>query len=139
MLENGDDPAKVTDAVFNRAIDRIKKAVDSGQIRKFTATTTRRLSRKETRGGDVVVRRHRQISATRRSTGNIPTQGGIIWTDNMLIPLGGNVYTASAYMNFVYDPEDRRAVGRRGNYISSGEGRQAGRDEARSQGGEEHR
>src|SRR6185437_9522944 len=35
MLENGDDPAKVTNASFNRAIARVQKAVNSGQIRKF--------------------------------------------------------------------------------------------------------
>ena len=35
ILENGDDPANVTDAVFNNAIARVQKAVNSGQIRKF--------------------------------------------------------------------------------------------------------
>ena len=29
----------------------------------------------------------------------------MIWTDNMLIPKGGDVYTASTFMNFVYDPK----------------------------------
>ena len=36
---------------------------------------------------------------------NVPTEGGALWTDNMLIPKGGNVYTASVYMNYVYDPK----------------------------------
>ena len=36
---------------------------------------------------------------------NVPKDGGAIWTDNMLIPKGGNVYTASVYMNYVYDPK----------------------------------
>ena len=36
---------------------------------------------------------------------NIPAAGGAIWTDNMLIPKGGNIYTASFYMNYVYDPK----------------------------------
>ena len=36
MLANGDDPAKVTDKSFNAAFNRIKKAVDSKQIRQFT-------------------------------------------------------------------------------------------------------
>jgi spermidine/putrescine transport system substrate-binding protein len=35
----------------------------------------------------------------------VPTAGGALWTDNMLIPKGGNVYTASVYMNYVYDPK----------------------------------
>lgn len=36
MLANGDDPTKVTDKSFNAAFNRIKKAVDSKQIRQFT-------------------------------------------------------------------------------------------------------
>ena len=36
MLSNGDDPTKVTDATFNRALKRLQKAKDSGQIRQFT-------------------------------------------------------------------------------------------------------
>ena len=36
MLANGDDPTKVDDADFDKALDRIQKAVDSGQIRQFT-------------------------------------------------------------------------------------------------------
>ena len=89
ILENGDDPANVTDAVFDRAIERVQKAVNSGQIRKFYGNDYARFWRKETwrrrwRGPAIS-----PISATRRSTGRSPTQGGIIWTDNMIIPLGG--------------------------------------------------
>ena len=36
MLANGDDPAHVTNASFNRAINRLQKGVDNGQIRQFT-------------------------------------------------------------------------------------------------------
>ena len=36
---------------------------------------------------------------------NLATDGGDTWTDNMLIPTGGDVYTASVYMNYVYDPK----------------------------------
>ena len=36
MLANGDDPTKVTDASLDRAFNRIKEAVDSGQVRQFT-------------------------------------------------------------------------------------------------------
>src|SRR5436853_2697129 len=35
MAANGDDPSKVTDNTFNKAISTIQKAVDSGQIRQF--------------------------------------------------------------------------------------------------------
>ena len=36
MRANDDDPTKVDDASFGRAVDRIEKAVKSGQIRQFT-------------------------------------------------------------------------------------------------------
>jgi spermidine/putrescine transport system substrate-binding protein len=105
MLSNGDDPAKVTDKSFNAAVSRIKKAVDNGQIRAFTGNEYAASLAK----GD--------ISAAMSWSGDIPQladphihwnaakDGGAIWTDNMLIPKGGDVYTASVYMNYVYDPK----------------------------------
>jgi spermidine/putrescine transport system substrate-binding protein len=47
----------------------------------------------------------------------IPEKGGIIFTDNMLIPLGGSVPTASTYMNFVYDPKISAQLALGANYI----------------------
>jgi len=122
MLENGDDPAKVTDASFNRAIAVVQKGVDSGQIRAFYGNNyADPLSR-----GD--------LAASMAWSGDIanlvnpklhwvvPDAEGIIWTDNMLIPLGGSVPTAASYMNFMYDPKisAQWAVG--ANYISSVKG-----------------
>ena len=119
MLENGDDPAKVTDASFNRAISRVQKAVSSGQIRKFYGNDY----------GPVLAKG--DLAATMAWSGDIanladphlhwvvPTQGGIIWTDNMIIPLGGSVPTASTYMNFMYDPMISAQWALGANYISS--------------------
>jgi spermidine/putrescine transport system substrate-binding protein len=119
MLENGDDPSKVTDASFNRAIARVQKAVNSGQIRKFYGNDYAPVLAK----GD--------LAATMAWSGDIanladphchwvvPTQGGIIWTDNMIIPLGGSVPTASTYMNFMYEPMISAQWALGANYISS--------------------
>ena len=41
MRANGDDPTKVDDASFGRAIDRIQKAVDADRSDSSRATTTR--------------------------------------------------------------------------------------------------
>jgi spermidine/putrescine transport system substrate-binding protein len=105
MLSNGDDPGKVTDATFNRAMKKIKKAVDSGQIRQFTGNdyapplAKGDLSAAMSWSGDIAQLGNKHIHW------NLPTDGGDTWTDNMLIPTGGNVYTASVYMNYVYDPK----------------------------------
>jgi spermidine/putrescine transport system substrate-binding protein len=105
MLANGDDPTKVTDKSFNAAFNRIKKAVDSKQIRQFTgndyAPVLARgdLSAAMSWSGDIAQLGNKHIHW------NVPTDGGALWTDNMIIPKGGDVYTASVYMNYVYDPK----------------------------------
>jgi spermidine/putrescine transport system substrate-binding protein len=122
MLENGDDPAKVTDASFNRAIERVKKAKDSGQIRSFYGNdyasnlANGNLAASMAWSGDIA----NLASPTLHWA--VPTQGGIIWTDNMIIPLGGSVPTASTYMNFMYDPVISAQWALGANYISSVEG-----------------
>jgi spermidine/putrescine transport system substrate-binding protein len=119
MSANGDDPTKVTDASWNRAIKVVKKAVDSGQIRQFTGNdysgplAKGDLSACFAWSGDVV-----QLTADNKHLHwNLPEAGGGIWTDNMLIPKGGNVYTASVYMNFVYDPKIAALIEDYVNYI----------------------
>jgi spermidine/putrescine transport system substrate-binding protein len=105
MLANGDDPAHVTDKTWNAAFNRIKKAADNGQIRRFTGNdyapdlAAGDLSAAMSWSGDIP-----QI-ASPHIHWNAPKDGGAIWTDNMLIPKGGDVYTASFYMNYVYDPK----------------------------------
>jgi spermidine/putrescine transport system substrate-binding protein len=105
MLSNGDDPAKVTDKSFNAAFNRIKKAVDNKQIRQFTGNdyapilARGDLSAAMSWSGDIA-----QIG-NKHLHWNVPKDGGALWTDNMLIPKGGDVYTASVYMNYVYDPK----------------------------------
>lgn len=107
MLANGDDPTKIDDAAFDRAIDRVKKARDSGQIRQFTGNEyTGPLARGDLAAaiswsGDVV----QLIPDNPNLEWHVPDAGGNIWTDHMFIPLGGDVYTASTFMNFVYEPK----------------------------------
>ena len=105
MLSNGDDPAKVTQKSFDASFNRIQKASQSHQIRAFT-------------GNEYAVSLAKgDLSAAMSWSGDIPQladphikwnvakAGGAIWTDNMLIPKGGDIYTASVYMNYVYDPK----------------------------------
>ena len=52
----------------------------------------------------------------------VPDAGGMIWTDNMLIPKGGDVFTASTFLNFVYGPEIAAQIEAYINYICPVEG-----------------
>ncbi len=107
MLDNGDDPSNVTDETWNAALERIQSAVDSGQIRRFTGNDyAQPLSQGDLAAaiawsGDI----YQLLSSNPSLKWALPTKGGIIWTDNMIIPTGGSVPTASTYMNFVYDPK----------------------------------
>jgi spermidine/putrescine transport system substrate-binding protein len=119
MLSNGDDPTKVQSAAFDRAIDTLQKAVDSGQIRQFTGNDYAPLLAK----GDVWAAFAWSGDVVQLQLDNpdlkfaLPKTGGMIFTDNMLIPLGGDVYTASTFMNFVYDPKIAAQIEDYVNYI----------------------
>jgi spermidine/putrescine transport system substrate-binding protein len=124
MLSNGDDPAKVDDASFDRALKKIQKAVKSGQIRQFTGNDYAGLMAK----GDVwaafvwsgdMVQLHADNKYLRFV---IPKSGGGIWTDNMMIPKHGDTYLASVYMNFVYDPKIAAEIDGYVNYICDVQG-----------------
>jgi len=116
---DGANPSDFTDAQWNKAIDRLQKAVDSGQIRQFTGNDYAPLLAKGdvwacfAWSGDLV-----QLKADHPGlVWNLPDTGGMIWTDNMLIPTGGNAYTASVYMNFYYQPTIAAMVEDYVNYI----------------------
>jgi spermidine/putrescine transport system substrate-binding protein len=119
IASNGDDPEKVTDASFERAVKKIKKAVDSGQVRQFTGNDYAPLLAKGdvwacfAWSGDMV-----QLQIDHPGLKWVlPKDGGIIWTDNMLIPKGGNAYAASVLMNWYYRPEIAAEVEDYVNYI----------------------
>jgi len=119
MAFNGDDPSHITDKTFNKAIDTIQKAVHSGQIRQFYgndysgALANGDLVATMAWSGDIV-----QLQADNSHLKwQLPDTGGDIWTDNMLIPKGGDVYTASVYMNWVYTPKIAAEIEDYVNYV----------------------
>jgi spermidine/putrescine transport system substrate-binding protein len=120
MLQNGDDPKTVTDATFDRAIDTVTKAVDDGQLRRFTGNdyaqplTKGDIAAAVAWSGDVV----QLLASNPKLKWAIPESGGMIWTDNMLIPQDGSAPTASTYMNFVYDPAVAAKIAAYVNYVT---------------------
>ena len=124
LIDQGDDPANVTDEAFDKAIATIQAALDSGQILKFTGND---YGPPLVRGdfaaciawsGDLA----QLVLETEDLKWAVPEKGGIIWTDNMFIPVGGSVPTASTYMNFVYDPKIAAQIALGTGYISSVKG-----------------
>jgi spermidine/putrescine transport system substrate-binding protein len=107
ILANGDDPGKITDVSFERAKDRVQAASDSGQLRQFYGNDySGPLAKGDLKacfawGGDIP----QLLPDNPDLRWVIPDDGGMIWTDNALIPNGGDVFTASTFLNYVYEPE----------------------------------
>jgi spermidine/putrescine transport system substrate-binding protein len=124
MLANGDDPAKVTDDTFQKAVDRVQGAVDSGQVIRFTGNdfaqplTRGELAASVAWSGDMI----QLLADNPKLKWAVPADGGMIWTDNMFIPTGGSVATASTYMNYVYDPAVAAKIAAYVNYVPPVEG-----------------
>jgi spermidine/putrescine transport system substrate-binding protein len=116
LLLNGDDPSAVTDEAFDRAIATLQAAVDSGQVRQFTGNEYSSLLAQ----GDVWAAM--AWSGDLVDNPNLiwvqPEEGGMIWTDQLMIPKGGDVYTASTLINWYYDPKIAAQAAAWINYIS---------------------
>ncbi len=119
ILDGGGDPSSVAKADFDKAIERLQQGVDSGQIRQFTGNDYSGLLAK----GDVWACVAWSGDMVQLTLDNpklkfvLPEAGGMIFTDNMLVPTGGDVPTAAAFMNYVYDPKVAAQIEAYVNYI----------------------
>jgi spermidine/putrescine transport system substrate-binding protein len=120
LLEMGGDPAEPDLTAFSEICERLERAAADGQIRQFTGNDyTGPLA-----GGDVwaSIAWSGDIVILQADNPNlefkIPDAGGISSVDTMVIPTGGDVYTASTFMNFFYDPKVAAEVAAYVNYIT---------------------
>ena len=110
MKGEGIDPAEGDRrATGTHAIDKLRDAVQSGQIVGVTGNSyINDMAR-----GDVVVAIGWSGDAVQLQADNpdiqfvMPKEGCILWSDNMVIPVGApNPAAAYAFMNYVYDAEE---------------------------------
>lgn len=121
LLEMGVDPSgEIDPTAYDEAVAKVQKAVDDGQIRQFTGNDyTGPLAKGDVWAaiawsGDIVI-----LQADNPNLEfTIPDAGGMTSVDTMVIPTGGDVYTASTFMNFFYDPEIAAQVTAYVNYIT---------------------
>jgi spermidine/putrescine transport system substrate-binding protein len=117
----GIDPTGADEADWMKAIDKIKSATDSGQIRRFTGNdyagdlTSGNAVAVIGWSGDAV-----QLQADNPDIEwRMPTEGCILWSDNMVIPVGApNPTAAEAFIDYVYDPENQAQIEAYVNYVS---------------------
>jgi spermidine/putrescine transport system substrate-binding protein len=125
MKCEGVDVEKATEADWMKAIEKIKGAAESGQIRRFTGNdyaadlTNGNAAAVIGWSGDAV-----QLQADNPEIEwRMPTEGCILWSDNMVIPVGApNPTAAEAWINYVYDPVHQAQIEAYVNYVSPVEG-----------------
>ena len=120
MLKLGHDPTKATKDDCDAAIAEIKKAVDAGIVRAFKGNEyaqdliSGNIVLSMAWSGDMV--QALKDKKTLRFT--IADQGGMLWTDNVMIPNGAkNAYTAQVMIDFCYDPAIAAQIEAYVNYI----------------------
>ena len=111
----------VTEDDWMNAVNFIKQAADSGQIRRFTGNDYAR----DLTSGDVDFVMGWSGDAVQLQADNpdikfvMPKEGCMLWSDNMVIPVGAPNPTASeAWMNYVYDPKHQAQIEDYVNYVS---------------------
>jgi spermidine/putrescine transport system substrate-binding protein len=121
----GVEPDSASEADWMKAIDKIRGAVDSGQVRRFTGNDYAR----DLTSGDAVAVIGWSGDAVQLQADNpniefrVPTEGCSLWSDEMVIPVGApNPTAAEAWMNYVYDPKVQANIAAEVNYVTPVEG-----------------
>ena len=123
MLAEGVDPEEASADEWLTAIDKIKSAADSGQIRKFTGNEYY----EELNAGNIVAAigwsGDASLITNKNAEWRMPTEGCTRWMENMVIPVGApNTAAALAFMDFVYRPEVAVDITEYVEYVSPVEG-----------------
>jgi spermidine/putrescine transport system substrate-binding protein len=123
MKAEGVDPTDASDAEWEQAIEKIRSAADSGQIRRFTGNDYT----EDLTAGNIVAAigwsGDASIVENPNAEWRMPTEGCVLWSDNMVIPVGApNTAAALDWMNFVYQPEVAADLTEYITYISPVEG-----------------
>ncbi len=123
LIGMGIDPSKSKASDWQKAADKLKQQRDAGIVRKYyDQSYIKALS-----SGDTWISMawSGDIYQANLSAGNndlkfvVPKEGGLIWTDNMCIPLyAAHPVDAITYMNFVYDPKIAAMLAESIDYIT---------------------
>ncbi|HEY2054449.1 MAG TPA: spermidine/putrescine ABC transporter substrate-binding protein [Solirubrobacterales bacterium] len=121
MKCEGVNTEKATEADWMKAIEKIKTAASNGQIRRFTGNdyaadlTNGNAAAVIGWSGDAV-----QLQADNPNLEwRMPTEGCMLWSENMIIPVGApNPTAAEAFMNYVYEPEVQANIAEYENYVT---------------------
>ncbi|MDX6623470.1 MAG: spermidine/putrescine transport system substrate-binding protein [Solirubrobacterales bacterium] len=123
MKGEGVDPEEASNEDWLKAIEKVKGAAVSGQLRRFTGNDYT----EELNAGNLVAAVGWSGDASIVNNPNaewrMPTEGCVLWSDNMVIPIGApNVGAAFGWMDFVYEPKVAAGLTEYITYVSPVEG-----------------
>jgi spermidine/putrescine transport system substrate-binding protein len=123
MKAEGVDPAEASNEDWLAAVDKIDAAADSGQIRRFTGNDYN----EDLNAGNVVAAigwsGDASIIGNENAEWVMPAEGCVLWSDNMVIPVGApNTPAALGWMEFVYEPKVAVELAEYITYVSPVEG-----------------
>jgi spermidine/putrescine transport system substrate-binding protein len=123
LKADGIDPADATKEDWLAQIQKLQDAVDSGQLRRFTGNDYVQ----DLDNGNVVASIGWSGDIGLISNPDVewrmPTEGCILWSDNMVIPVGApNTAAALAWADFVYDPKVQADISEYVQYVSPVQG-----------------
>lgn len=123
LKAEGIDPEEASNEDWLKAIEKIEGAAQSGQLRRFTGNDYN----EELNAGNIVAAigwsGDASIVNNPDAEWRMPTEGCVLWSDNMVIPVGApNVGAAFGWMDFVYQPEIAVGLTEEITYVSPVEG-----------------
>jgi spermidine/putrescine transport system substrate-binding protein len=121
LLKLGKDPSQAAEADADEAVAEIQTALDAGIIRAFTGNeyaedmVSGNVVLAMAWSGDIIVKQAEKETLVWQ----LPDEGAMLWTDNMLIPKGAqHKYTAELFIDFVYDPVIAAQIAAWVNYVT---------------------
>ncbi|MEU6073206.1 spermidine/putrescine ABC transporter substrate-binding protein [Micromonospora sp. NPDC047074] len=128
LQSNGHDPENFTAAQFDDALNKLKKAVDSGQIRRFTGNDYA----PDLAKGDIAACIGWSGDAMQLGLEDekvrfvVPDSGVLLWSDNVVVPnKATHKGNAEQFVNYYYEPAVAAQLAAFVNYICPVQGAQA--------------
>jgi spermidine/putrescine transport system substrate-binding protein len=120
----GSDPSAITQEQFDAALAEVDKAVKGGIVRQVVGNSYVDVMASGDAvlamawSGDVLTLLVPDQKPTQDFQWALPKEGGMLWTDNMVIPKGAkNLQQAVSFINFYYDPANAATIEAYVNYV----------------------
>jgi len=113
MLASGENPATVTTAQADAAVQRVRAAVGSGQVRSLA--TTAYIDDLVSGRALLAIARSDEIRIAQQASPDlrflVPSEGGLLESTNMLVPVGADdVADAGVFIDYMFAPDPNSRV-----------------------------